>query len=214
MSVTRVQLVDRVSVTQVKGEPRRTALKVERMGPPGVPGLDWKGAWGLDTRYIRGDAVSHNGQSWISKLGHWSEARNEPGVGEFYQGCWDVLARKADGLMQVPFGVPQTAILPDAGVLTINLGDANSYFALLDQDVSEVAFSAWPEAGTAQRITLYVAQDGVGGHTISGWPSEVLWPGGTVPSISTGPNAIDCLIFESFSAGAEIFGNYVGRDYR
>lgn len=54
-------------------------------------------------------------------------------------------------------------------------------------------------------LVLYVAQDAVGGRTVT-WPASVKWPGGTAPTLSTGANAVD--IFRFFWDGTNYYGTY------
>ena len=45
-----------------------------------------------------------------------------------------------------------------------------------------------PEPG--EHYFIEIIQDAIGSRTIS-WPSDVKWPGGTAPTLSTAANAID-----------------------
>ena len=44
-------------------------------------------------------------------------------------------------------------------------------------------------------LVLVVKQDGTGGRVVTGWDTDVLWAGGTAPTLSTGANAVDVLCF-------------------
>ena len=52
-------------------------------------------------------------------------------------------------------------------------------------------------------LVLMVIQDSTGGRTIT-WPSNVKWPGGTAPTLSTAANAIDIITF--FFDGTDYYG--------
>jgi hypothetical protein len=45
-------------------------------------------------------------------------------------------------------------------------------------------------ADGAQALVL-LQQDATGSRTVSAWPAAVRWPGGTAPTLSTAPHAID-----------------------
>lgn len=52
-------------------------------------------------------------------------------------------------------------------------------------------------AGTAPRLTMRITQDGTGGRTLT--TTNVTWPGGTQPALSTTPGAVDVLEFRWIS---------------
>jgi hypothetical protein len=55
-----------------------------------------------------------------------------------------------------------------------------------------------------QTILIILKQDGTGGRTVSYW-SGILWPGGTVPTLTATAGKTDVLSFLRLSAG-----NYLG----
>lgn len=60
-------------------------------GPPG--GItDWTGAWVTSTVYTVGQAVSHNGSSYVVIQNHTSGSLSEPGVGADWEDYWMLLA--------------------------------------------------------------------------------------------------------------------------
>lgn len=61
------------------------------------------------------------------------------------------------------------------------------------------------DSGTATSFTLVLTQDSAGSHTVT-WPAAVLWPGGTVPTLSTTPGASDVFTFTTLNGGSVWFG--------
>jgi hypothetical protein len=59
-------------------------------------------------------------------------------------------------------------------------------------------------------FTLYVRQDGTGGHTLS-WPSSVSWHGESVPSPPADGTEVLELTFRTPNAGSDWFGTKSGR---
>ncbi len=59
-----------------------------RAGADGPPGIVWKGHFSFGTTYAPGDAVAHQGSSWIAKL----TTGDTPSEGVF----WDVVAQRGD----------------------------------------------------------------------------------------------------------------------
>lgn len=63
-------------------------------GSKGDPGgvTNWTGAWQTATAYTEGEAVSHNGSSYVAIADHTSGATTEPGVGVDWEDAWMLLA--------------------------------------------------------------------------------------------------------------------------
>lgn len=61
-----------------------------------------------------------------------------------------------------------------------------------------------PQSGSVYTLKIY--QDATGGRTITTWPANTRWKGGTPPVLSTAPNALDIvsLIYD----GTEFVGTY------
>jgi hypothetical protein len=67
--------------------------------------------------------------------------------------------------------------------------------------------------GTGIRSLEFVlTQDTTGGRTVT-WASEVLWPGGTQPSLSVAAGAVDRFIFTTYDLGTTWYGDVIGRSY-
>jgi len=58
-------------------------------GPQGAKGLDWKGAWDSSTNYLKDDAVSYEGSSWIAKRANINVPPQEADD-------WTIIAQKGD----------------------------------------------------------------------------------------------------------------------
>lgn len=63
-----------------------------------------------------------------------------------------------------------------------------------------------PTAGTS--LALALTQDGTGSRTVT-WPSNVKWPGGTAPTLSTAAGAVDYLQLDCVD-GANWYGRTLG----
>lgn len=66
--------------------------------------------------------------------------------------------------------------------------------------------------GEATQLTLILKQDGVGTRTIT-WPSNVLFPSGTDPTLSTIAGAYDIVSLVSYDGGALWFGVLGGKAF-
>ena len=108
-------------------------------------------------------------------------------------------------------GKEVTANSAASGAVTVDLANGNVQMLTLSGAVT-VSF-AGATNGFACALGLYVRQDSSGGH-VTAWPSAVKWPGGIAPTLSTAPNAIDLLVFETLDGGVVWFGSLAGADYR
>ena len=105
-------------------------------------------------------------------------------------------------------GFKKRAVASSGGLLKIQCKYGNTFDLTLTEDINQVVFEAWPSDTITQRVILYTNNQA--NKTISGWPSNILWPDGEIPLTS---NAIDCWVFESFDNGQTIFGNQAGYNY-
>lgn len=60
-------------------------------------------------------------------------------------------------------------------------------------------------SGAVANITLELLQDGTGSRTVS-WPGSVIWKGGSPPTLSTAPGAVDIVTFFSRDGGSTWYG--------
>lgn len=63
-------------------------------------------------------------------------------------------------------------------------------------------------ADDGQTLNLRVQQDATGNRTMS-WPSNFRWPGGTVPTLSTGANAVDLMVATFFATSGAWLANLI-----
>lgn len=80
----------------------------------------------------------------------------------------------------------------------------------LDNNVT-ISFSGEPSS-VASSVTLVLTQDGTGGRSVT-WPSEVDWPGGSAPSLSTAANATDIVMLFTPDGGTTWYGQDAGTGY-
>lgn len=100
------------------------------------------------------------------------------------------------------------------GTLTLDAEGATTFFVTLDQNITSIQVNNWPDAGKTQRIAIYLKQDSVGGRVVTNWPSQTRWSYGVAPLLSTAPNAVDCVLFDTFDSGNTIYAGVVGQDYK
>jgi len=97
------------------------------------------------------------------------------------------------------------------GSVTLSLASGNIFSLRLTGNITGLTITD-AMSGRGCSFSLYITQDTIGGRTIS-WPSSVKWPGGSIPTLSTAPGAVDILVFESINGGATWFGALAGKGY-
>jgi hypothetical protein len=80
--------------------------------------------------------------------------------------------------------------LTPSSTVNIDWTTSNKSSIILDQDT---AFTFTDPVG-ATSLQIVLRQDGTGGHTPT-FPASVRWPGGTLPTFSSAPNAVDIVSF-------------------
>lgn len=96
-----------------------------------------------------------------------------------------------------------------SGTRAINLANGNVVRARLTGNTTFTFTGA--TASTACSFGLYIIQDGTGSRTVT-WPASVRWSGGA-PTLSTGANAVDILVFETIDGGTTWYGSLVGTNF-
>jgi len=74
---------------------------------------------------------------------------------------------------------------------TVDWGNGNNQIITLDTVGSTVNFTNM--VGGVSKVLLRVVQDGTGNRTVTTWDTDIKWPGGTAPTLSTGVSAIDII---------------------
>jgi hypothetical protein len=97
------------------------------------------------------------------------------------------------------------------GAVTLDLSTGNVVSVTLTGTVT-LTLPTFTGTAMARSFGFYVKQDGTGSRTIT-WPASVKWAGGTAPTLSTGANALDILVFETIDGGTNWYGSLVGTNF-
>lgn len=101
-------------------------------------------------------------------------------------------------------------VFNSAGTTTLNCESANTFMHTLTA-ATQVAFTSPPTTGTGYTMSVEIIQDSSGsGYTLS-WPTSVIWPGSSAPTISTDANAIDVFVFTTRDGGTTWYGFTAGQ---
>ena len=85
----------------------------------------------------------------------------------------------------------------DGATITFDLSKSNKHTVTLgDNRTLDVS-----NPTTGQVFSIRLVQDGTGGRTVTWW-AGIIWPGGSAPSLSTSPGAVDRFVFECTGTGA------------
>ena len=82
----------------------------------------------------------------------------------------------------------------------------------LTGDVTSFSVIGWPASNRIARLTLEILNAGDFG--ILAWPPGTLWQAGSVAQITRGLSARDRIILSTTDAGATVYGDPIGFDYR
>ena len=93
-----------------------------------------------------------------------------------------------------------------------NVDVANSFKATLTQN-SDILFQTVPTSATETMIWTLTIQQGSGPYTVT-YPTNVHWPGGIKPTLSTTNGAIDQFVFMKTGGSSNIYGFTVGQDIK
>lgn len=88
---------------------------------------------------------------------------------------------------------------------TLDLTNGNIFNLILTANCT-FTFSNPPASGTHGQLTIFLQQDGTGSRTVT-WPSAVIWPGGTAPTLTTTALQSDLFHFSTYDGGVTWFGN-------
>ncbi len=122
------------------------------------------------------------------------------------------------GAGSITLSIPSSPVLPgttrsDAhyGTITTDTPGSTITFDMSVSNLHSVTLGAGSGAGNStlaasndnvgQTFMLMLKQDGTGGRTVS-WFSGILWPGGTVPTLTTAINKTDVFSFVKLGAGS------------
>lgn len=114
------------------------------------------------------------------------------------------------GYAKATGGGVETMISADTGTsYQVDLSKANVFNLKATANVT-LTFSGAIDK-KACSFSLYITQDSSGSRTVS-WPGSVKWSGGA-PTLSSSPNALDILVFESLDGGTTWYGSLVGTNF-
>lgn len=99
-----------------------------------------------------------------------------------------------------------------SGDLVINYALGKTVRMTLIGDVTSLSISNWPVSNRIARLTLEILNSGT--FDILAWPAETYWQFGAPPVLTKEAGSRDRIILSTTNAGAVIYGDPVGFDYR
>lgn len=99
-----------------------------------------------------------------------------------------------------------------AASIVVNCAAAATAVYVLTGNISSVSFTNIPTSPFSYAITLILIQDSTGGRTID-WPSEIKWPGGSAPTLTTTADKIDVVTLLTYDGGASWLGFLGGQGF-
>jgi hypothetical protein len=100
---------------------------------------------------------------------------------------------------------------PVANTVRFDVSDCGLYFVNLDDPELSgnvtIDFTGYHSTGKVHEFTVKIQQQTSIGRTVT-WPTEVKWPGGTAPTMSTGADAVDIFHFMTHDGGTTVYGTF------
>lgn len=100
-------------------------------------------------------------------------------------------ANPAAPMSSVASYTPAVTVAFHATAMTLDCALSNVFATTLTANVTVAPTLTNP--GDGQTIRWFLTQDAGGSKTMT-WPASFKWPGGTVPTLSTGGDAVDLLV--------------------
>src|SRR3989344_568213 len=88
---------------------------------------------------------------------------------------------------------------------TVDIESGNVFNLILNSATCTLTFSNPFASGTATSFSLFLVQDATGSRTVT-WPSSVIWPDGTEPTLTNIGEDMDVFTFITLNGGAQWFG--------
>ena len=107
-----------------------------------------------------------------------------------------------------------TATVPASNIVTINLLQGTTFNLTLTSNVTSFIISNYA-ANRTNSFIVFINQDNTGGRTVA-WSfsgANVLWPGGTAPTITATANSKDVITFISNDGGTNWYGFTAGLNF-
>jgi hypothetical protein len=115
-------------------------------------------------------------------------------------------------MQQQQMNVKERHLTPTAAAsMTFNGYQASSYSFTRTTNITSMFFSGVAGA-QASSITMYISANSSGTAYTIAWPSSVKWPGGTAPTLTNTPNAVDIFVFTTHNGGTDWYGFIAGQD--
>lgn len=107
------------------------------------------------------------------------------------------------------FAVKTQVVTSASNAIALDITQGNSVKHLLTENTTITLSGASPSDELCQ-VELRIVQDGAGGaYTVAFAGGTITWGGGTTYVASTGNNAIDIVVLQSWDGGANWEGNFV-----
>jgi len=158
--------------------------------------LVYRGNWNGTTTYAVNDLVTYLGGLYVAIV----TSSAQPPTNVSY---WAGVSPQVQNV--------ETVTLPAGGIQTISATTSATLHAYTFGAGN--ATLVFPAAAAGASFELMLVQDGVGSRTIT-WPiAHVYWPGGTLPTLTTGAGGIDLFSFICLD-GVNWLGTTVAQNYQ
>lgn len=165
MAGPRPVIVAQPQAPTILHAPAPPAIRVgDAPGPPGPPGIRWRGDWDTDTPYFPDDGVQHDGSSWRSLTEHVGTA--PPTLPITSNASWALIAAQGD---VGPQGPPAAG----SGMLGLTAGES-------------IAVGRIVYVGADERLYLLDKDDVAHAGAVIGMANNTAAEGGSIDVLQLG----------------------------
>ena len=105
------------------------------------------------------------------------------------------------------FGLTHNTVVQTTSTPAFDCSTGNSFYVLLTQNATFNLTNPSP-TGKFCQIVIRAKQDSAGGAYTVAWPASVQWAGGTIPTMSTGNDAVCKFTLSTDDAGVSWWGEF------
>lgn len=98
-----------------------------------------------------------------------------------------------------------------SGTATVDFEDGNVHILTLTGNTTVIIDNP-PSTNIYGELKVIIIQDGTGGHSIT-WPTNILWPSVTIPTLTTTADRRDVFEFFTTDGGLFYYGRAVAQNY-
>ena len=136
----------------------------------------------------------------LARINTWSEIQT-------FTAAIQISDQEIRRALLLDYAIVHSSLTQSSSTVDLDLTTANSFSFTLTENAT-ITISNPPATGRYGQFVVKIIQDASSGAFTVTWPSSVLWPGGSAPTITTSNGAIDEVTLRTIDAGTEWRGSF------